>query len=284
MNLQTDRLGNMILREKKGVTYLTFPALDSISWIRHSFSTRLGGVSQGEFSSMNLSFRRGDKDDSVLENFRRICDAVGYDFNKLVASAQDHHTFVRHVTSEQAGVGITKPRDMESVDGLITNEPGVTLVTYFADCTPLYFVDPVKKAIGLSHAGWRGTVAEMGKKTVMAMESAFGTDPKDLIAAIGPSIGQCCYEVDDPVIHSVETLSYIRADSVLKKKDNGRAMLDLWELNRQILMHAGIPENQITIGGVCTQCHSDLLFSHRVMGAKRGGMAAMLSIKEERVL
>ena len=275
------QLGNMILRENKGVPYLTFPALDALPMIRHSFSTRLGGVSEGEFSSMNLSFRRGDSDDFVLENYHRICDAVGYDYYKLVASAQDHHTFVRNVTSEQSGIGIWKPRDMESVDGLITNEPGVTLVTYFADCTPLYFVDPVKKAIGLSHAGWRGTVAEMGKQTVLAMQSAFGSNPKDIIAAIGPSIGQCCYEVDDPVIHAVEALPYIDYATVLKKKDNGRAMLDLWELNRQILINAGIPEDQITVGGVCTRCHSDLLFSHRVMGVKRGGLAAMLSIKTE---
>lgn len=275
------QLANMHLRENHGVAYLTFPCFEKLDFIRHSFSTRVGGVSKDEFASMNLSFNRGDPDETVLQNYHRICDAVGYDFHKLVASAQDHHTVVRHVTSEQAGVGIWKPRDLQSVDGLITNEPGVVLVTYYADCTPLYFVDPVKKAIGLSHAGWRGTVAEMGNRTVEAMTATFGSNPKDILAAIGPSIGQCCYEVDDPVMEAVRKLSYVRLETVLQPKENGRYMLNLWELNRQIIGAAGVPLEQIVIGGVCTRCHSDLLFSHRVMGAQRGGLAAMLSIKEE---
>lgn len=277
----TEQIANMILREEKGVAYLTFPVFDELSFLRHSFSTRIGGVSTGEFSTMNLSFNRGDDDGNVLENYHRICDAVGYDFQKLVASAQDHHTVVRRVTSQEAGIGIWKPRDLQSVDGLITNEPGVVLVTYYADCTPLYFVDPARKAIGLSHAGWRGTVAEMGRHTVEAMTAAFGTDPQDLLVAIGPSIGQCCYEVDDPVAAAVGRLSYIRPSDVLEPKENGRYQLNLWALNRQIIAHAGVPLEQIHIGGVCTRCNSDLLFSHRVMGARRGGLAAMLSIRED---
>ena len=274
------QIGNMHLHSAKDVDYLTFPVLEQLDFIRHSFSTRVGGVSEGVFSAMNLSFNRGDPDETVLENYRRFCDAVGYDFHKLVASAQDHHTVVRRVTSVQAGIGITKPRDLESVDGLITNEPGVVLVTYYADCVPLYFVDPVKKAIGLAHAGWRGTVAEMGKRTVEAMSDAFGSDPKDLIAAIGPSIGQCCYEVDDPVFAAVEKLSYIPLEAVLLPKENGRYQLNLWELNRRIIREAGVPAEQIAVGGVCTCCNHELLFSHRVMGAERGGLAAMLSIRE----
>ncbi|MDD5952397.1 MAG: peptidoglycan editing factor PgeF [Oscillospiraceae bacterium] len=273
-------LCNMTLRTEKDVSYLTFPCYDELPFVRHSFSTKLGGVSEGVFATMNLSFHRGDPEEKVLENYHRICDAVGYDFEKLVASAQDHHTVVRRVTSAQAGIGIWKERDLQSVDGLITNVPGVVLVTYYADCTPLYFVDPVKKAIGLSHAGWRGTVAEMGKHTVKAMTEAFGTDPKDLIAAIGPSIGQCCYEVDGPVIEAVRKLTYVPEAAVLQPKANGRCQLDLWELNRRILLESGIPAEQIHVGGVCTRCHSDLLYSHRVMGAQRGGMAAMLSIRE----
>ncbi len=274
------QIGNMHLQEQSGVTFLTFPCYEELDFICHSFSTKLGGVSENEFASMNLSFNRGDPDENVLENYRRFCKAVGYDFNKLVASAQDHHTVVRRVTSNEAGVGITKPRDLQSVDGLITNEPGVVLVTYYADCTPLYFVDPVKKAIGLSHAGWRGTVAEMGRHTVEAMVREFGTDPKDIIAAIGPSIGQCCYEVDDPVVNAIRKLPYIPEEAVLEPKDNGRFQLNLWELNKRIIAHAGVPEEQIHLGGVCTRCHSDLLYSHRVMGVQRGGLAAMLSIKE----
>lgn len=275
-----EQIGKMHLQEKNGVAYLTFPCFENLDFIRHSFSTKRGGVSENEFASMNLGFNRGDSDENVLENYRRFCNAVGYSFDKLVASAQDHHTVVRRVTSAESGIGITKPRDMESVDGLITNEPGVVLVTYYADCTPLYFVDPVKKAIGLSHAGWRGTVAEMGKHTVEAMVREFNSDPNDIIAAIGPSIGQCCYEVDDPVVDAVRKLSYIPEEAVLDPKENGRYQLNLWELNKRIIAHAGVPESQIHFGDVCTKCHADLLYSHRVMGVHRGGLAAMLSIKE----
>lgn len=275
-------LGNMRLREKDGVSYLTFPCYDDLDFVTNAFSTKKGGVSTGEFSTMNLGFHRGDSEETVLENYHRFCNAIGVSFEKLVASAQDHHTVIRRVTSQNTGIGIWKERDLRSVDGLLTNEPGIVLVTYYADCTPLYFVDPVKKAIGLAHAGWRGTVLEMGRHMVQAMRTQFDSDPEDLIVAIGPSIGQCCYEVDDPVVQAVEKLSYVLLMAVLTPKPNGRYQLNLWELNRQILMAAGVPEENIHVGGVCTRCHSDLLFSHRVMGAKRGGLAAMLSIKEPR--
>ena len=155
------QIGQMQLVEQQGVSFLTFPQLARFPWLNQAFSTRLGGVSPGEVSSMNLNFNRGDLDENVLENYRRFCRAAGFEFDSLVASAQDHHTEIRRVTAEQAGVGSWKPRDRQSVDGLITDEPGVTLVTYYADCVPLYFVDPVHRAIGLAHAGWRGTVAGM---------------------------------------------------------------------------------------------------------------------------
>lgn len=276
--IMTRPMGNMELQENNGVSFFTFPAWSALPFVTHAFSSREGGVSQHEFATMNLNFNRGDSDEHVLENYRRFCSAVGFDFNKLVASAQDHHTVIRRVTSEQAGIGIWKPRDMQSVDGLITNEPGVVLVTYYADCVPLYFVDPVKKAIGLAHAGWRGTVAEMGARMVQAMQTEFHSNPGDLLVAIGPSIGSCCYEVDAPVYEKVMALSYISPKDCLQPVSEGKYMLDLWEVNRQVLIHAGVPENQITVGDVCTRCHSDLLFSHRLMGAKRGGMAAMMAL------
>lgn len=130
---------NMELHEKQGVAYLTFPAFSAVPFVRHAFSTRVGGVSCGEFSSMNLSFHRGDPDETVLTNYHRFCDAAGFSFDSLVASAQDHHTEIRRVTKRECGIGIWRPRDQESVDGLLTDEPGVTLVTYYADCVPLYF-------------------------------------------------------------------------------------------------------------------------------------------------
>lgn len=272
-------IGQMQLVEHEGVSFLAFPQLMQLSWLNHAFSTRLGGVSTGVFSSMNLNFNRGDPDEHVLENYRRFCDAAGFPFDSLVASAQDHHTEIRQVTADDVGIGITKPRDRQSVDGLITDDPGVTLVTYYADCVPLYFADPVHHAIGLAHAGWRGTVAGMAGKMVQAMHDHFQTDPHTLVAAIGPSIGSCCYEVDDPVAQQVLALHAIHPDECLKPAGEGKFMLDLWGLNRKILLDAGVPDSQIAVGKVCTKCHADLLFSHRVMGTQRGGMAAFMKIK-----
>lgn len=272
---------NMTLHENKGVSYLTFPAFEQHPFIRHAFSTRLGGVSQNEFASMNLSFHRGDSDENVLENYRRFCAAVGFNFNTLVASSQDHHTVIRRVGHEQAGIGIWRPKDMQSVDGLITNEPNVTLVTYYADCVPLYFVDSVKRAVGLAHAGWRGTVARIGEKTVERMREEFGSNPKDIIAAIGPSIGPCCYEVDEPVERQFAQLTDLAPMDFITEMPNGKFMLNLWEVNRRVIQHAGVPEQNITVGGLCTKCNSALLYSHRVMGAARGGLAAMLALKGE---
>ena len=259
------------------VGYLTFDVLDEIPFVKHAFSSRMGGVSGGEFRSMNMSFGRGDPDENVTENYKRLCSAVGIGYETLVASAQDHKTFVRTVSAKDHGIGIYRPKDMQSVDGLITNDPGTTLVTYFADCTPLLFVDTKNKAIGASHAGWRGTVGRIGYETVKRMGEEFGTCPEDLIVTIGPAIGKCCYEVDDPVAHRVTELG-LDTEKLLLPKGGGKYMLDLSETNKQIIMSAGVPESNITKSDVCTRCSSDLIWSHRATGGKRGGMCAMLSI------
>lgn len=268
----------MDLNIKNALGYLTFKALDDIPFIRHGFSTRMGGVSSGEFTSLNMSFGRGDPDENVTENYKRLCEAVGVSFESLTASSQDHNTFVRKVTKADRGVGIYRPKDMMSVDGLITNEPGVTLVTYFADCTPLMFIDKRTHAIGSSHAGWRGTVGCIGEKTVNKMKEEFGTDPCDLIVTIGPAIGKCCYEVDDPVASKVEALG-LDTSKLLFPKGGGKYMLDLLETNKQIIMRAGVPEENIIKSDVCTRCNHDLIWSHRATGGKRGGMCGVLSIE-----
>ena len=178
----------MRLRNADSVPYLTYNALSDIRFINHAFSTRLGGVSEGEFTSMNLAFNRGDDPEHVTENYKRLCQSAGFSFDSLVASAQDHHTFVRAVTAADRGIGIYRPRDMESVDALVTNEQGVTLVTYYADCTPLFFVDVKNRAVGLAHAGWRGTVGRIGEKVIQKMTALYGTDPKDVIPQGGRQV------------------------------------------------------------------------------------------------
>jgi YfiH family protein len=272
---------NMELHRSGEAVYLTFPAFSAFPFVRHAFSTRFGGISKDEFSSMNLAFGRGDSDENVRENYRRFCSAAGFRYESLVSSAQDHHTFVRRVGKEQCGIGIWKPKDRPSVDGLITNEPGVTLVTHYADCVPIFLLDPQKRAICLLHAGWRGTVAKIGAAGVQAMVREFDTRPQDLIAGIGPSIGPCCFEVDKPVQEAFAALTSLHPADFIRDDGNGKYHINLWETNRRILMEAGIPESSITIGGICTKCNADWLFSHRATGGKRGGLSAFMALEEE---
>lgn len=273
---------NMNLNERAGVGYLTFPSLERFGFVRHAFSTRIGGVSRDEYASMNLNFGRGDPDENVTENYRRFCGAAGFDYHTLVASSQDHHTFIRRVTAENYGNGIWKPKDMQSVDGLITNEPNVTLVTYYADCVPLFFLDPEKRAIGLAHAGWRGTVAKIAEKAVEAMVREFGSNPQNIIAAVGPSIGPCCFEVDAPVYGEFIKMTELAPQAFIVEKSGGKYRIDLWEANRRVLLNAGIPSENITIAQLCTKCNAQWLYSHRASGGKRGGLAAMMCIIEGR--
>ena len=272
-------LGNMNVNNCGKVTYLTFPAFEKYGFARHAFSTRKGGVSKGVFSSMNLNFDRGDDKGNVMENYRVFCKAAGFGFDTLVASSQKHKTFIRRVGKGNVGTGIWKPKDIESVDGLITNEPEVTLVTYYADCVPLYFIDVKNKAVGLAHAGWRGTAAKIGARTVEAMAREFGSEPQNIAAAIGPSIGPCCFEVDKPVRDVFASIDGIAPYDFIKDGGGGKYHIDLWEVNRRILIEAGIPAGNIVSSGVCTKCNHGLLFSHRVMGAKRGGLAAFIELK-----
>lgn len=272
--------GNMTVNNKNGVTYLTFPAYDKMDFIKHCFSTKLGGVSEGIFESMNLSFGRGDSDDNVRENYKRICAAIGSDYKNTVFSAQDHHTFVRQVTKDDIGIGIWRKKDIQSVDGLITNEPNILLVTHYADCVPLYFVDPVKRAIGLSHAGWRGTAGKIAMVTIERMTECYGTDPQDLICAIGPSIGKCCYEVDKECMLNFDALEEIDKQTCIFPKENEKYHLDLWEVNRQLMMAAGVKEENIAVSNLCTRCNHDTLFSHRATKGQRGGLAAFLELND----
>ena len=268
----------MTLNNANGVPFLTYNSLSEIKTIRHAFSTRLGGVSEGEFTSMNLSFGRGDADENVTENYKRFCDAAGFDYNTLTASSQDHHTFVRYVKEENAGVGIYKPRDMQSVDALVTDKRGVTLVTYYADCTPLFFVDTKNNAIALAHAGWRGTAGRIGERVIETMREKCSTDPKDLICAIGPAISKCCYEVDSDCADNFLRLRDLNTDSFVFPKNDGKFMVDLLEANRQILVKAGVNPDNITVSDLCTKCNSELLWSHRATNGKRGTMAAFMTL------
>ena len=260
-----------------GLIYLTFPVLDQAENVRHLFSTRKGGVSKGIYESMNLSFHRGDNAEDVLENFRRIAKLFDSTPDKIVCARQTHTTNIRRVTKEDGGKGVTREPDYEDIDGLVTNEPGLILCTSFADCVPIYFVDPIKNAIGLAHSGWRGTVNHMGARMVEEMNRQFGSDPKDLLVAVGPSICVDCYEVGEDVADEFRR-AFPHTAVLQKGKSQGKYQLDLWKANEQLLLEAGIPKDHLEITDLCTCCNPELLFSHRASHGQRGNLCAFLEL------
>ena len=272
---------HMNVNQYKEVIYLTFPLFEQWEMVRHLFSTRFGGVSKGIYESMNLSYSRGDEKESVDENFRRIAEIFDATPERIVCSKQTHTTNIRLVTEADCGKGVVYPQDYDDVDGLITNEPGILLCTLYADCVPLFFLDTKNKAIGLGHSGWRGTVNKMGAAMLQAMQKAYGTKPEDVLAAIGPSICQDCYEVGGEVA-DVFRQSFPDEWSLLLRSgvQEGKYQLNLWEANRRILLHAGIRKEHLEVTDLCTCCNSNTLFSHRASGGKRGNLAAFMELRK----
>ena len=268
-NLKINRMGDLC--------YITFPRLEACKAVRHTFSTRLGGVSSGQFATMNTSFLGGDDFCAVEENYRRLCGAVGIEISHLLLSRQTHTNNVISVTKEHCGIGFNKPPFCD-VDGLITNTPGVALVTQYADCTPLLFCDPINKVIATSHAGWRGTAKLIGKVTVEKMVDEFGSKAENIIVGIGPCIAKCCYEVDDTVFEEFSHIEFLNTQTIFTKKTNGKYMLDLVEANKQILLSSGVRENNIDTSDICTCCNKEDLHSHRATAGKRGNLAAIIEL------
>lgn len=265
--------------EGQTLPLLRFPLLDETGIVENAFTTREGGVSEGIFESLNLSFTRGDDPDAVKENYRRIAAAFGKEVSDIVCSDQTHTTNVRRVDRTYGGCGVIKDRPYTDVDGLVTDEPGLILATFYADCVPLYFVDPVHKAIGLSHSGWRGTVERMGQATLDKMKAEFGTNPADVYAAIGPSICQDCYEVSEDVAEAFTEAFAGHEEEILIDKGNGKYQLDLWKANEIVMMDAGVKREHLAVTNICTCCNERLLFSHRASKGKRGNLGAFLMLR-----
>lgn len=261
-----------------GIPYISFNALEQTGMVVNAFSTRQGGVSVGCLESMNLGFNRGDLDENVLKNHKIFAKAVGFPYENIVTTNQTHTTNVRVVTKEDCGKGIAKDRDYSDVDGLITNIPGIVLATYYADCVPLYILDPINKAIGLSHSGWKGTVKRIGDNTLKLMNENYGTNPKDVICCIGPSICQDCYEISEDVANEFIN-EFGKNNKILYNKGNGKYQLNLWESVKQVFLDAGVEYDNIYITDICTCCNKDELFSHRGHHGKRGNLAAFLMLK-----
>jgi len=264
------------INQQDKVLFFSFPHFEKYPFINHGFSSRLGGVSHGIYESMNLNFASGDDRDKIIENYKIICRALNLNFENLVISSQTHDAEIRCVTEEDRGKGIIKARDYDGIDGLITNIPGIPLVTLYADCVPLFFMDPVKRVVGLAHAGWKGTVKGIGQKMIQKFVDIYGSSKSDILVGVGPSIGQCCFEVESDVVNKF--VKIISNDNSIKDMGNGKYMMDLWDINKEILIQSGIDKRNIVVTDVCTKCNKDILFSHRGHNGKRGGMAAIIQL------
>ncbi|XME02971.1 peptidoglycan editing factor PgeF [Lachnospiraceae bacterium C1.1] len=310
-NINRKKEKQIIFNIEKSTPFLEIEGM-KLKGIKHGFSSRLGGVSSGIYESMNLGLRLDDERDKVIENYRRLSDAIGIDYREISCPDQQHHANVLEVTEKDAGNGIITELTHFDADAQITDKKGVALVVYSADCVPILFADPVKKVIASAHAGWRGTVAGIAAKTVEKMQERYGSDPADIRACIGPSIGPSNYEVDDTVIKALEECRYIdmsnenisktaiedssnddfamtvkgRRDSSEKDlyrlyytvKTKNRYMLDLWSINELILYNAGVSREHIYNTRLCTMDNHDIFFSHRYTGGKRGLNAGIIAL------
>lgn len=261
------------------LVYLSFPAFEETGVVKHLFSTRCGGVSEGIFGTLNLSYTRGDKKEAVDENYRRIAKVLECEVSDIVCSDQTHTTNIRKVTKADCGKGVVKDKDYTDVDGLVTNEDGIVLATFYADCVPLYFLDPVKRVIGLAHSGWRGTVGRIGAKMIGMMTEEYGCRKEDILAAVGPSICQDCYEVSEDV--AGQFLKEFGEDVLAAGKESGKYQLDLWKANEMVFLQAGLSKAQITVTDICTCCNREVLFSHRASNGQRGNLGAFMMIKKQ---
>lgn len=269
--------------EERGIPYISYRSLEAFPWLLNAFSTRIGGISTGDYASMNLSFTVGDDKERVRKNFSVFGDAIHVQPSRMVYSHQTHTVNVMEVTDEHLGMGILRERSFSDIDGIMTNVSNVCLVTGYADCVPLYFVDPVHRAIALSHSGWRGTIGDICKETVVAMKKRYQSRPEELIACIGPSICADCYEVGADVADRF-LLSYGADSGVVLPAgsgEKGKYQLDLTQANLINMERTGIKREHISCPDLCTSCNRDVLHSHRASGGKRGGLCAFLMIKGE---
>ena len=267
-------------RDHNGVVYHTSSILDAPGLI-HGFSTRLGGVSEGPFASLN--FRGGgpepDVRENVRENYRRFCEALGTDVHDVVQSQQVHEDTVRHVTGADRGKGLFAATDY-TADALVTDEPGLSLMVFSADCIILLLHDPVTGSIGAVHAGWRGTALDLPAKAVRKMGRLFGARPEDIRVAVGAGIGPCCFETHDDVPNAMRSAFGGGAEDYIRPRGE-KWTVDLKGLNAWRLREAGVREENMDVCPTCTACRPDLYWSHRIPGDRRGVQGALIALAGE---
>jgi len=254
-----------------GLAYYTFPSLDPFPELVHAVTTRHGGVSTGPYATLNLAKGLGDDPAAVEENVHRVCAAIGASREQLIRPRQRHTANVRRVGLAERG------QILDGYDVLITDRPGALLLLLYADCAPVLIYDPRHRALALAHSGWRGTVLGAARAAVDALGREFGSRPGELVAAIGPSIGPCCYEVGAEVVDAVRA-TFTRPDSLLPVHPGGRSHFDLWAANYCWLAAAGV--RQVEVAGLCTACHTDEFYSHRAEGGRTGHFGALMGLRD----
>ena len=259
-----------------GVIFDTAGTL-SVGGVRHAFTTRHGGVSPAPFDSLNLASNRGDREENILENYRRLGAAVGFDASRAVGCRQIHSDLVRVAREEDAGKLRWDERPYDA-DALITNVPNLPLFAYGTDCCMITVYDPTSRSIAAIHAGWRGTASGIVLKALVTMMSLYGADPYTMRAAIGPAIGKCCFETDGDVPEAMRASALGPEAGPYLERRGPKYHVDLAGLNRQWLLHAGVAPEHIDICGLCTACRPDLFWSHRKMGEARGAQVAVICL------
>jgi YfiH family protein len=269
---------NYILHIDGERQYLTFPKLDSYKELRHAFTTRHGGVSSGCVSTWNFGERKLDSEENILRNFEILADVMGTTADKMVLTYQTHTVNIRKVTKEDAGRGVTRDWGYRDVDGLVTDEKDLTIITTHADCNAVFFYDPVKKVIGLAHSGWRGTFGGISREMVDIMKREYGTEPKDLVCGIGPSLCKDCFEVDEDVAEAFRDADP-DYEAFIERRDP-KYHIDLKAIIRHDLVKKGVKDENVLDMGLCTKCNKDDFFSHRGHKGKRGLMVAAMRLAE----
>lgn len=260
-----------------GIWYGMFTHFEAHGLV-HGISTRLRGLSAFPFHSLNLGLHTGDSCDKVVSNRMAFAAAVGINTNSVVTAQQVHGTTIRVVTDADRGAGMSEySQALSATDALITAQPGIPLMLFFADCVPVLFFDPVRRVIAISHSGWKGTVSRIAAHTLSKLQREFNVNPKDCLIGIGPSIGQCCYEVDETVISRLrQEFTNNWSEFILPKED--RWQLDLWKLNRYQLLDVGACEENIVTSRICTACNTELYYSHRAEQGTTGRLGAVIQL------
>lgn len=261
----------MHIREIGAVALYQSEVLSKFGNLVHGFTTRKGGVSTGAYESLSMSPGRGDDISCVRRNEEILCESLGLDIKKLSSTRQEHTDNIEIIDRGHIGIGVHYDWG-KGVDACITLEKNVPILCYSADCVPILMYADDIKAIAAIHAGWRGSAAAIAQKTAEKLKS-IGANPENIYAAIGPCIGQCCYEVSADVAEKFSEKYYV-------SKGGGKYMLDLAAVNTDLIAECGVSRKNISVSDICTRCNNALFFSHRGQNGKSGTLGGIICMKE----